>query len=185
MQTSQLIFEAEKILKQRNIAIFIAAILLFINLLLAFVIISTDKEIVLVPNFLEQPSIISKQKASKQYTEALTRDIVNLMLNVTPENTDYIEKNILQITHPKFYGQLKVALNARSKDIISRRISTYFLPKTMTVEEKGVYVIGNLATFLGKEEVSSEEKTYFIEYSFEGFRPLLVGFAEIVKNDKN
>ena len=41
-----------------------------------------------------------------------------------------------------------------------------------------VFVVGKLLTYLGKEEVSAEEKTYKITDSFEGFRPLVLDFHE-------
>jgi type IV conjugative transfer system protein TraE len=181
MESSHLILETKKILKQRNLAVIACAVLLISNLFLSSAVIFGDKETVLVPNSLNQEASIINGKMSPAYVEALTRDVVNLMLNITPANVEYATKSILKITHPKFYGHLKTALNDRSKDVINRRISVYFSPQsiTPTQDQNGVFVVGKLSTYLGKEEVSSEEKTYSITYVFEGFKPLVLDFHEV------
>ncbi len=174
-----MIIEVDKLLKQRNLSIIIAISLLISNLAMSFLLLFSSQEVVLVPNSLKDRAVISKNYASKQYIEAVTRDVVGLVLNITPTNTEYVEKEILKITHPIFYGKLKSALLQRSKDVTDRKISNYFFPKSMQVNENKVYVSGNLKTFLGKKMMSSDEKKYFIEYKIEGFRPMIVAFEEV------
>lgn len=187
MESSHLTFEANKILRQRNIAILVCIILLASNFLLSLKVFFGDKEIILIPNSLNHESSIVNGKMSFEYMEAFTRDVVNLMLNVSPSNVEYSSKSILRITHPKFYGTLKTELNSRSQDIINRRIAIHFYPKSIipNEDENSVYVVGQLSTYLGKEEVSNEEKTYSITYASEGFKPLVIDFHEVNINDKN
>ena len=186
MNKEGLIIEAEKILKQRNAILAISIILLVANVFLSAALFLHDKEIVLIPNSLEKESSIKNGKMSPAYLEAITRDAINLMLNVSPANAEYSAKSILKITHPSFYGQLKKDLNARNKDIVNRRIATLFYPQSMSVNESndGAVIAGKLSTYLGKEEVLTEDKTYSITYSFEGFRPLILDFYEI-EQEKN
>jgi type IV conjugative transfer system protein TraE len=181
MDSSHLILETNKILKQRNLALIACGILLFSNLGLSTAVIFGKKETVLVPNSLTQEASIINGKMSPAYLEAITRDVVNLMLNITPANVEYATKSILKITHPKFYGTLKTSLQSRAQDVINRKISVYFSPQsiTPTEDQKGAFVAGKLSTYLGKEEVSAEDKTYSITYAFEGFRPLVLDFHEI------
>jgi len=181
MQTSHLVFETQKILKQRNFAIIACGILLLTNLALSVAVVFGDKQTILVPNSLSQDTSISNGKMSPAYLEALTRDVVNLMLTATPANVEYNTKSILKITHPKFYGELKTSLNSRATDVVNRKISVYFLPQsiTPTKDNLSAFVSGKLSTHLGKEEVALEDKTYFVSYSFEGFRPLVIDFHEV------
>jgi len=181
MQTSHLVFETQKILKQRNFAIIACGILLLTNLALSVAVVFGDKQTILVPNSLSQDTSISNGKMSPAYLEALTRDVVNLMLTATPANVEYNTKSILKITHPKFYGELKTSLNSRATDVVNRKISVYFLPQsiTPTKDNLGAFVSGKLSTHLGKEEVALEDKIYFVSYSFEGFRPLVIDFHEV------
>lgn len=181
MDNSKLISETQKILKQRNIAVVVVSVLLVSNLLLSAAVIFGDKEVVLVPNSLNEEASIVNGKMSPAYIEALTRDVINLMLNTTPSNVEYTAKSILKITHPKFYGSLKTALTARSSDVLNRKITVSFWPQSITPGEdrSSAFVVGKLVTYLGKEEVSNEEKTYSITYVSDGSRPLVLDFHEV------
>ncbi len=187
MKKEDLVVQANQILKQRNLAFATAAILLVANLFLSASLLFSNKEVVLVPNSLDKESSISNGKMSPAYLEAITRDVVNLLLNVTPASTEYSSKAIVKITHPAFYGQLKKDLTERNKDVLNRRISTFFSPQSMIVNSgyDGAVITGKLSTYLGKEEVLTEEKTYSVTYAFEGFRPLVTDFHEITKEDKS
>lgn len=187
MESSHLVLETKKILKQRNYAVMVCGALLCSNLFLSAVVMFDKKEVVLVPNSLTQEASIINGKMSAAYMEAMTRDVINLMLNVTPSNIEYTTKSVLKITHPHFYGKLKTSLQERSQDVINRRISIYFSPQTIvpSPDKSGALVVGKLSTYLGKEEVSSEDKTYSITYAFEGFRPLVIDFHEIDIKDNN
>lgn len=184
MKKEDLLSEANKILKQRNSALVALVIMMISNLFLSLALFSSDKEVVLVPNSLDKESAITNGKMSPAYLEAITRDVINLMLNVSPASAEYTSKTIIKITHPAFYGQLKKELNERNKDVIGRRISTVFSPQSMVVNETftGAIVTGKLSTYLGKEEVLTEDKLYSITYNFEGFRPLVIDFHEIAKD---
>jgi conjugal transfer pilus assembly protein TraE len=184
MEKESLLAQANQILKQRNLALAIGGVLLVANLFLSAAALFSDKEVVLVPNSLDKESSITNGKMSPAYLEAITRDVVNLMLNVTPASAEYSSKAVIKITHPAFYGQLKKDLNERNKDVIGRRISTFFSPQSMVVNETftGAIITGKLSTYLGKEEVLTEDKIYSITYGFEGFRPLVIDFHEVDKD---
>jgi type IV conjugative transfer system protein TraE len=181
MESSHLILETQKILKQRNLAVAVCGILLFANLGLSVAVMFGDRQTILIPNSLNQEASISNGKMSSAYLEALTRDVINLMLTVTPASVEYNTKSVLKVTHPKFYGALKTSLQSRAADVVNRRISVYFTPQSITPTEDnlGVLVAGKLSTYLGKEEVSLEDKTYSITYAFEGFKPLVLDFHEV------
>lgn len=181
MQSAHLILETQKILKQRNLAVVACGILLFSNLGLSAAVMLGDKQTILIPNSLNQEASISNGKMSPAYLEALTRDVINLMLTVTPASVEYNTKSVLKVTHPKFYGALKTSLQSRAADVVNRRISVYFTPQSITPTEDnlGVLVVGKLSTYLGKEEVALEDKTYSITYAFEGFKPLVLDFHEV------
>jgi conjugal transfer pilus assembly protein TraE len=187
MNKDEMILESNKVLKQRNLSLMVCGVLMTTNLFLSAKVFSSNSEVVLVPNSLEKESSVTNGKASASYLEAITRDVVNLMLNVTPSNTEYTSKTILKITHPAFHGQLKKELVSRNKDVIQRRVSTFFSPNSMTITENfdGAVIVGQLSTYLGKEEVLTESKTYVVSYSFDGFRPLVADFHEVTQEEKS
>ncbi|MFT6220593.1 MAG: type IV conjugative transfer system protein TraE [Rickettsiales bacterium] len=180
MESKVAIFELNKITKQRNIIIIVCSLMLLTSLLQMVVIFRQNKVVVLVPSFLSSEASLSSKQVSVAYLENITRDVINTMLDVTPDNINYSSTQILKITHPVFYGKLKQQLNQRSEDIVSRRITTNFYAKSMVVNTANnqVFVSGKLLTFLGTKMVLEEEKTYSISYEYNNFKLLIVDFYE-------
>lgn len=178
--------ELNKIIKQRNIAITICLLLIIITLVQSIIILTTDHVVVMVPSTLNQETAISKNNVSAAYLESTTRDVVNVMLNITPDNTTYVNKTILKVTHPKFYGILKSELAKRSEDVINRRIAIHFDPASIVVNQGKLqaYVTGQLETYLGKEMVDNIPKTYVITYDWSGFKLLITDFHEELPLEK-
>ena len=181
MRIEEELIQARSAIKQRNVAFIACGILLVSNIFLSIFATSADKEIVIVPNFIDQEVSVKNGKMSNSYLEAMSRDVAHLMLDVTPANVEYSAKSILKMAHPRFYGPLKIALNERGKDVVNRKISTFFSGQSIIVgdDKVSVVVTGKLSTYLGKEEVSITEKNYAISYDYEGFRPLIINFEEV------
>jgi hypothetical protein len=195
MQKDRVVLQTSQILQRKNILHIILAVLLITSLLLAifdmkvlernsngkmvitnFLLAIFDKEVVMPNN--------SNGKMPFSYMATLTGEAITLVLDVTPANVEYNTKEILKITHPSFYGALKTKLQARAKDVQNRKISTFFSPSNYSHyvqgdDGKSIYVVGKLSTFLGKKEVSSEEKAYVVAYKLEGLKPLLIDFHEV------
>jgi len=180
MESTVAILELNKIIKQRNILVLICVMMFLTSLLQIIVIFRQDKEIVLVPSFLSGEVSLNNKKASAGYLENITRDVINAMLDVTPSNVNYSSEQILKITHPQFYGELKQHLNKRTQDIVSKKITTNFYAKSMAADTQNnqVFVSGKLLTFLGTKMVLEEEKTYSIAYEYNNFQLLIVDFHE-------
>lgn len=191
MEGSSAIFELNKITKQRNFLVILCALLVLIALLQAIVNIRQEKSVILVPSFFNGDVSLSNKKVSASYLESISRDVINTMLDITPDNANYSADQILKITHPQFYGVLKQQLNQRTEDVVSRKITTNFYPKSMisNTTKNQVFVSGKLLTFLGTKMVLEEEKTYSITYEYNNFQLLIVDFheedlkKEEVKND--
>ncbi len=183
MQISAAVFELEKITKQRNFCLVLCVTLIAITLIQSTIILSGEKSVVLVPSTLSGEVGLSNKKVSSAYLENITRDVINVMLDVTPENTQYSTDQILKITHPEFYGELKQQLLKRADDVASRKITTNFYAKTMVTnpENNQVLVSGKLATFLGTKMVLEDEKNYRITYAYNNFKLLIIDFREEAK----
>jgi len=191
MENSTAILELNKITKQRNISFMICGVSLITSLILSITILGEEKSIILVPSTLSTEAGLSSKRVSSAYLENITRDVINTLLDVTPANANYAAEQVLKITHPQFYGELKQSLNNRTEDVVSRKITTNFYAKSMVVNsaKNQVFVSGKLLTFLGIKMVLEEEKTYSITYEYNNFKLLIVDFheedlkKEEVKND--
>ncbi|GDX36747.1 hypothetical protein LBMAG18_12580 [Alphaproteobacteria bacterium] len=115
MNKETLIYNTNVLLYQRNILGILFLIMIISNLFLSFAIFLHKKEIVLVPNAISEEISIKNHKMSVGYLEALTRDVANLMLNVSPANLEYNSKALLKMIHPSFYGAINLFQDLRIK----------------------------------------------------------------------
>ena len=180
MEKSAAISELNKITKQRNLSIIAGVVLLITSLIQTIIIFRGERAVVLVPSSLSGEVDLSNKRVSAAYLENITRDVMNTLLDVTPDNANYSAEQILKITHPQFYGELKQSLNKRTQEVVSKKITTSFYAKTMVVNsaKNQVFVSGKLATYLGTKMVLEEEKTYKISYEYNNFKLLIVDFHE-------
>ena len=180
MEKSVAVFELNKITRQRNLSIIAGVVLLITSLIQTIIIFRGERSVVLVPSSLSGEVSLSNKRVSSAYLENITRDVMNTLLDVTPDNANYSAEQILKITHPQFYGELKQSLNKRSQEVVSKKITTSFYAKTMVVNsaKNQVFVSGKLATYLGTKMVLEEEKTYSISYEYNNFKLLIVDFHE-------
>ena len=180
MEKSVAVFELNKITRQRNLSIIAGVVLLITSFIQTIIIFRGERSVVLVPSSLSGEVSLSNKRVSSAYLENITRDVMNTLLDVTPDNANYSAEQILKITHPQFYGELKQSLNKRTQEVVSKKITTSFYAKTMVVNsaKNQVFVSGKLATYLGTKMVLEEEKTYSISYEYNNFKLLIVDFHE-------
>ncbi len=172
---------------QRNLISIVAFILLVINLLLSISLIKKDTNTIIVPFGINDKVIVSSKKPQNNYLEAFSRDIINTMLNLNPNNVDYMEKTILAYADGSSYGSLKKHLELLKKNIVSKKFSTVFYPISIQADNTTMKVIvdGTLYVYFGQKQVSSEKKRYEITYRYESGRLSIIGFSEIIEEDNS
>ncbi|MFC1659303.1 TraE/TraK family type IV conjugative transfer system protein [Pseudomonadota bacterium] len=183
---------------QRNHLAGITIVLFLLNILLTIKVFNQDNLVVLVPNSMgtvyntnnNQESnnkyntfSISTTKVSNEYLEAITRDVITTLLNITPNNIQYAANSILNMVHPSSYGEIKSYLYQVMEDIQKRKITTVFFPITIQTSNKDTgnlksIVEGDLVTYLGKEEVSRSRNKYQIGFNYNG-KLTVTEFSEI------
>ncbi|MBU4557024.1 MAG: type IV conjugative transfer system protein TraE, partial [Actinobacteria bacterium] len=94
----------QRILKQRNLLVVVAAALASLTAVLFFVTVTRDREIVLQP-VLRSPLTVSSAGVSREYLELITRDTAVLTLDRSPQNLEYWMKSVLDITAPGAQGK--------------------------------------------------------------------------------
>jgi type IV conjugative transfer system protein TraE len=177
----------EKTIRIRNGFVIVSAISILSNLILSYAIYSQEKFVVVTPAFISQEYTISKKHVSTGYLQDTARVTAVTMLSMTPNNTKFIEETILRHVDPEFFGELKQQLYALAGDIKKRQVSTVFIPVEVNVVHEAEFtaeVIGDLLTFVGKQQTGFERKTYRMSFNYAGAGLLLKEFYE-VKNDKN
>jgi conjugal transfer pilus assembly protein TraE len=173
--------QGQKILRQRNLLLFVIVGLVILIGILIGVVASKDREVVLMP-VLARPLTISSSGVTTDYLEAVTRDTAYLILNRSPQGLDYWMDNILKVVSPDAYGTIKAQLVKIVSEQSNTDIAQSFLPTKMTVSPKNLtsQVTGDLRTFVGDQEISNEKKTYVFAWKYSGVSLSLIRFGALV-----
>lgn len=168
---------------QRNILFFVSVIMFIIIFLLSIKVYNSETTVVLVPNFFNSELKLSNKKVSDSYLEAISRDVILTMLNITPNNIKYAEDSILTLIHPSFYGQIKEQFNTLKQDIKKRKLSTVFYPSQIITNSTVLTstITGELRTYIGKKEVSRRQTSYKLGYDYSAGKLSIINFYEMTK----
>lgn len=172
---------------QRNVILMVAFVLLFVVFLLSVCLIRKETNTIIVPFGINDKIVISSKKPQNNYLEAFSRDIINTMLNLNPNNVDYMEKTILAYADGSSYGNLKKHLELLKKNIVYKKFSTVFYPISIQADNTTMKVIvdGTLYVYFGQKQVSGEKKRYEIKYKYESGRLSIIGFSEVIEENNS
>lgn len=175
----------QRVLKQRNLLVAVAAILTGLTILLFVIALARDREIVLQP-VLRSPLLVSSAGVSREYLEMITRDAAVLTLDRSPQNLEYWMKSVLDITAPRAQGRLKADLLKIVEEQRGSSIAQFFTIQTMEIDPKDLWseVTGDLHTIVGSKLVSRERRTFRFSWEYSGVSLALVGFG-MVSSDKD
>lgn len=172
---------------QRNIALIVLLLVIIIAVFQSIALSRKETTTILVPFGFSDKITISSKTPHNDYLEAISRDIIYTMLNLTPNNLDYAEKSVLSNAHGSAYGKLKNQMEELKRNVASRKFSTAFYPIAIYPDSSTLTVIidGTLHTFFGQKEVSKDKKRYEIKYNYTAGRLSIVGFSEIIEETQD
>lgn len=170
----------QRVLKQRNLLVIVAVTLAGLAALLLTLGISRDREIVLQP-VLQSPVTVSSAGVSRQYLEMITRDVVVLTLDRSPQNLEYWMDQVLAITSPRAQGKIKGDLLKIVNEQRGSSIAQFFTIQSMEIDPKSLRseVTGELHTIVGNKVISNERRTFRYDWEYEGLSLRLVGFGMV------
>ena len=172
---------AQALLKQRNIFVisFVASVVL--NLLQMGINLAKDREVVLVPALSDRMAITSGT-VSKDYLEAVTRDVALVALNRSPTALDYWKSNILRVTHPSAHGEVNRELVRLIDELRHSDVTQAFAMTGLRVDPQRLVseVDGVVTTYVGSKVISSQKRTFRFRWRYEGVSLALIGFEMLV-----
>ena len=176
--------QSQRVLKQRNMLLVTCLALAGLSAILGVTAAARDREVVLQP-VLRTPLTISSAGVSHEYLEAVTRDAAVLTLNRTPQSLEYWMTSVLEMVHPSAYGQVKADLLKIVDDQRGSSIAQFFTVESMKVDPEALTseVSGVLHTMVGRQEVSSNQKTFRYGWVYNGLSLKLVQFGMVEKVD--
>jgi len=165
---------------QRNILFFVSVFMFIIIFLLTIKVFKQETTVVLVPNFFSTELKLSNKKVSDGYLEAMSRDVILTILNITPDNISYAQDSILTLIHSSSYGKIKEQFEVLKQDIKKRKVSTVFYPTQIITNSSNLTaeIEGELRTLLGKKEVNRKKTSYHIGYNYSAGKLTVVNFYE-------
>ena len=160
---------------------------LLVNLILAALAVhlAGRERLVMVPPTIHKTFWVESDRVSSEYLEQMGYFLMQLTLNVTPQNIDHQSTLLLQYAAPSAYGELRTALLNAAERLKRDGAATVFSAQDLTVDERSlrVGVRGQLTTFISDRRVSQVAKGYAIEFQYSGGRIFLKAFRETNPND--
>jgi conjugal transfer pilus assembly protein TraE len=157
------------------------------NLVLALfaVRLSGQERIVVIPPSVHKTFWVEQERVSSEYLEQMGYFLMQLVLNVTPQNVDHQSRLLLQYASPSAFGELRTQLSTNAERLKRDSAATVFSAHDLSVDEGSlkVGVRGQLTTFVSDRRVSEVSKGYAIEFQYTGGRLTLKAFRETHPND--
>lgn len=186
MEISILANKQQNLLLQRNILAGVGGILLLSNLLLGLHILTSERQVYIVPAHLGQDVVVSNKRLSSSYLEEMSIFYLNLLLGLNEANIDYNKDIILRHIHPSFYNHISNFLEQEKKRYQDYRLSTYFKLTKLTVDDKNLMVLaeGILTSYYGNNSKSTDKVIYKMEYDYSAGALTIKNFVSIKEQDQ-
>lgn len=186
MEISILANKQKNLLLQRNILAGIGGFLLLSNVLLGIHILSSEREVYIVPAHLSRDVVMSNKRFSSSYLEEMSIFYLNLLLGLNEANIDYNKDIILRHIHPSFYNHISNFLDQEKKRYQDYRLSTYFKLTKLSVDDENLVVLaeGILTSYFGNNSKSADKVNYRIEYDYSGGVLTIKNFVSIKYQDE-
>lgn len=142
---------AQKLVSQRNIFLFLSSALLLLVFLLTILLFSKNERTVIIPTV--GPSFwVEEGRVSNTYLEQMGMFLADMLLNRSPADVDKKNQTILEYVHPAFYHEIRKQLVQERENIVKDDQSFLFRAERHYVDAaKGSFVIeGEFLVFVGK-----------------------------------
>lgn len=159
----------DKIIKQRNFFVVLSCLLLLSTVFLSIALSQKNTTVVMVPG-LEAEMSISNTKVSKSYLEQNSHMFLSCLLDLTPNTVRYKSELVLKNTTSKGARDIENYFNDQAKNLSKFKISTYFTPKYLQINEKTLEVkaSGILTSFVGNEGTKHQEIEVLLTFEYKG-----------------
>lgn len=158
------------------------------NVILAGVLaLNYNKErIVQVPTMAPQyKMMISNNKASPEFLDAMSRNILDLLLDITPNNVQAQQNMLISMAEPKYRDELQSKLMDIASQIKSNNLSQNFYIQSVKIVNKPnvVFVTGTLNQYIDKNIANSTRVNYKLTFSIKNFNATIAGIEQLADND--
>ena len=157
------------------------ALSLAANLALSVGLAGRERVTVLIPAVSGPAWEVGASWAGRRYLEDAARTAAVTLLTLTPENAGHVREAAARMSHASARGAIGAWVAAEAGRMARRDLATAFYPERIEADPNALAaeVTGELATWIGREEVSRERKTYRLVFRVDGGRIGLLRFEEL------
>lgn len=166
MQVAVLEQKLIRLQRARNALGLVLIVMIFSNLLLAWQVLNTRSQMILVPSRVSD-GMIAQGGGDVRYLESLALDAVQAMYTLSPATSDYSRSVIDRVANPTEREILLRRFDEVAEDIRKREISTVFMPEKIDhdLANLTLLVTGQFGTYLGTNKVGEERRAIRIVFA--------------------
>lgn len=183
MKTEFAIKKLNEVKSRLNILTLTCAGLIFVCVILSITVMNTsnNQKIILVPPAAKGQMEVNNGHFSPDYLREMTVFFTTLRLSVSPESISSSQETLINYVDPHFYKAFKKVLLAEKNAIQQGKISSIFYVKNIrsNSSKNTSYVEGSLKKFVGDREISNEDKSYLIKYSYNNGLIKIKSFSQV------
>lgn len=163
-------------------------LLVISNVILAGIVafIFNHERVVMVPAMApEYKMMISSDKASPEYLDNYSRTILDLLLNITPNNVQAQQNMLIGMVDPKYRDELQDKLIEIGSQVKSNNLSQNFYIQNIRIINKPnvVFVTGTLNQYIDKNIATSKKINYKLTFNVRNYNARLTGIEQLADND--
>ncbi len=170
--------------RARDIRVALAGLLalsMAANLTLGIGLAGREAVTVLLPAVTGPTWEVGAGRAGARYLEDMGRTAAVTLLTLTPENAAHVRRAAARMSDPSARGAIGAWVEAEAARMAGRDLATAFYPERIEADtgRLTVEIAGELATWIGREEVSREDRRYRLVFRVDGGRIGLLRFEQL------
>lgn len=128
---------------------------------------------------------VEKSQVSNEYLVALSRNVLDLLLDITPSTVSAQQQALLNMVAPKYRATLKSKLDDIAEQLTKNNLSQNFYIQSIRIR-KGkpiVYITGTLNQYIDKNSASEATQIYKLTFAVSNYNVQLENIETLEPND--
>ncbi len=128
---------------------------------------------------------VEKSQVSNEYLVAMSRNVLDLLLDITPSTVSAQSQALLNMVAPKYQAALKSKLDDIAEQLTKNNLSQNFYIQSIRIR-KGkpiVYITGTLNQYIDKNSASETTQIYKLTFTVSNYNVQLENIETLEPND--
>ena len=128
---------------------------------------------------------VEKSQVSNEYLVAMSRNVLDLLLDITPGTVSAQQQALLNMVAPKYRATLKSKLDDIAEQLTKNNLSQNFYIQSIRIR-KGkpiVYITGTLNQYIDKNSASETTQIYKLTFTVSNYNVQLENIETLEPND--